>query len=164
LALEGHGEEVRLDPVVTPHRLYDRRVDLEGLGGVDAAVAHLGEAGPELWGPSNIPKTRHKDLAVRLGRNVGGHRIFQRLATKTWPPALLGGDVGGLAPLPRVARHSREGCAFPHIGDATLTMPALEKPQKSRTCPLPGAPDIGGLTPPPGNRVVPFFGSAGGSG
>ena len=44
LAPEGHGEEARHDLVITPRRLYDRRADLEGLGGVDAAVVLLGEA------------------------------------------------------------------------------------------------------------------------
>ena len=68
LAPEGHGEEARHDLVITPRRLYDRRADLEGLGGVDAAVVLLGEAGPELWGPSDIPKTRHKGLSVILFR------------------------------------------------------------------------------------------------
>ena len=68
LALEGMGEETRLDPVVTPRRLYDRRVNLEGLGGVNATVVPFGEAGPKLWGSSNIPKTRHKDLATSLIR------------------------------------------------------------------------------------------------
>jgi hypothetical protein len=62
LAPEGHGEEVRHDPVVTPHRLYDRHVDLEGLKGL----------------------TLSSYFSVRLGRNFGGHRTFRRLATKTW--------------------------------------------------------------------------------
>ncbi len=68
LAPEGHGEEARHDLVITPRRLYDRCVDLEGLGGVDATVVLFGEAGPKLWGPSNIPKTRHKGLAASLTR------------------------------------------------------------------------------------------------
>lgn len=50
MALEGHGEEICLDPVITPRRLYDRRVVLEGLGGVDATVVPFGEAGPKLLG------------------------------------------------------------------------------------------------------------------
>ena len=68
LAPEGHGEEARHDLVITPRRLYDRRADLEGLRGVDAAVVLLGEAGPELWGPSGILKTHHKGLAASLFR------------------------------------------------------------------------------------------------
>ncbi len=82
--MKGHGEETRLDPVVTPRRLYDRRADLEGLEGVGAIVVFLGEAGLELWGPSDIPKTGHKDLVAKL----------------------IWWGCGGPCPLPRVARHS----------------------------------------------------------
>jgi hypothetical protein len=84
LAPEGHGEDVRHDPVTTSRRLYDRRADLEGLGGVSAIVVLLGEAGLELWGSSDIPKTRHKDLVAKL----------------TW------WGCGGPCPQPGVARHS----------------------------------------------------------
>ncbi len=113
LAPEGQGEDVRHDPVATLRRLYDRRADLEGLGGVGAIVVLLGEAGLELWGPSDIPKTRHKDLVTKL----------------TW------WGCGGPCPLPGVARHSRGCCAFPRSGGVTLTTPALERTSKITNAP-----------------------------
>jgi hypothetical protein len=48
LTLEGHGEVIRHDPVVAPCRHDNRGVDLEELGGIDAAIILLREVGAKL--------------------------------------------------------------------------------------------------------------------
>jgi hypothetical protein len=68
---------------------------------------------------------------VRLGRNFGGHRTFRRLAIKAWPPDLLGGDIGGLAPCLGLRGSPEEAAPSPALAVRRSSHQCSKEPQKS---------------------------------